>query len=237
MGAPSWNTCDVVVIDGRSGSGKTTLTDRLVMRMRLEARTPQVLHVEDLYPGWEGLAEGSRAVARALAEGGYRRYDWIDGRFAEWVEITPDRPLVIEGCGALTADNLAAAHAWADRARACAEAGGSSGCCGAGGGNDVAAHDGAGGDRADGAGDGAASGDPLPASVEETANPFVPAPKQPSRVHGVWLECPDDLRKQRALARDGGTYGPYWEIWAGQEDAHYAEHRPCRFADEILTTE
>jgi len=213
MGTPSWNTCDVVVIDGRSGSGKTTLTDRLVMRMRLEARMPQVLHVEDLYPGWEGLAEGSRAVARALAEGGYRRYDWIEGRFAEWVEITLDRPLVIEGCGALTAHNLAAAHAWAERARACAEAGG--GSCG-GGGNDAARD----------AADGAASGDP-----------FVPAPKQPSRVHGVWLECPVDLRKQRALARDGGTYGPYWELWAGQEDAHYAEHRPCRFADEILTTE
>ncbi|MBL3687449.1 hypothetical protein D3248_10880 [Leucobacter zeae] len=216
MGAPSWSSCDVVVIDGRSGSGKTTLTDRLLMRMRLEARSPQVLHVEDLYPGWEGLVEGSRAVVRALAQGGYHRYDWISGGFAEWVEITLDRPLVIEGCGALTADNLAAAHAWADRVRVAAEEARE---CGSG------------------AGSACGVGNSLPASVEETANPFVPAPRQPARVHAVWLECADAVRKERALSRDGGSYRPYWELWAEQEDRHYAAHLPRDLADEILTTD
>ncbi|WP_291279087.1 hypothetical protein [Galactobacter sp.] len=32
------------------------------------------------------------------------------------------------------------------------------------------------------------------------------------------LDVPADHRKQRALARDGETYRPYWDVWAAQED-------------------
>lgn len=63
---------DAVLIDGRSGSGKTTLTERLVARQRLDGVGVQVMHVEDLYPGWDGLAAGSESVATALDTGGYR---------------------------------------------------------------------------------------------------------------------------------------------------------------------
>lgn len=103
---------DAIVIDGRSGSGKTSLADSLVRRLRGRGREAQLLRVEDLYPGWDGLVAGSRAVAAALAAGSYRRYDWLRGEFAEQVMISSTRPLIIEGCGAVTADNLAAVRQW-----------------------------------------------------------------------------------------------------------------------------
>lgn len=34
----------------------------------------------------------------------------------------------------------------------------------------------------------------------------------------VWADSPDDVRRTRALARDGGTYEPFWEQWAAQEN-------------------
>lgn len=98
----------VVLIDGRSGSGKTSLGAGLAASLGAAA-----LHLDDLYPGWEGLCAGSRAVAQALDALSYRRYDWADAAFAERVAIDPARPLVIEGCGAVTARNLAAAERFA----------------------------------------------------------------------------------------------------------------------------
>lgn len=100
---------DVVFIDGRSGSGKTSLADDVIRQFAAAGRPAAVLRVEDLYPGWDGLAEGSAAVAEALQRGSYARWDWHAGRFAERVSLPADGPLVIEGCGAITAENLAAA--------------------------------------------------------------------------------------------------------------------------------
>ena len=37
----------------------------------------------------------------------------------------------------------------------------------------------------------------------------------------VWLDSPTALRKQRALARDGGVYAPHWDRWAAQEAAFH----------------
>src|SRR5690606_41335989 len=37
----------------------------------------------------------------------------------------------------------------------------------------------------------------------------------------VRLTGPEDLRRQRALARDPG-YAPWWEMWAAQECEHFA---------------
>ena len=101
----------VLLIDGRSGSGKTTLAERVAAEL-----DAQILHVEDLYPGWDGLADGSAAVAEALDQGGYRRYDWLAGEFSETsIVLDSSRPLVVEGCGALTLANLGAAKRWAER--------------------------------------------------------------------------------------------------------------------------
>jgi len=46
--------CTVIALDGRSGSGKTSTADAL------QALDPDllILHVEDFYPGWDGLLAG-----------------------------------------------------------------------------------------------------------------------------------------------------------------------------------
>ena len=113
---PSPADYDVLIIDGRSGSGKTSLAREAVALARLAQLDPQVLHVEDLYPGWDGLAAGSRALPLALGRREYRRYDWVAGEFGERVEIGPELPLIIEGCGGLTVETISAAQRFAGSA-------------------------------------------------------------------------------------------------------------------------
>lgn len=50
----------------------------------------------------------------------------------------------------------------------------------------------------------------------------------------IWVQTPDAVRKQRALARDGDTYRPHWDRWAAQEDVFIAEHAPQSVADYVL---
>jgi para-aminobenzoate synthetase len=50
----------------------------------------------------------------------------------------------------------------------------------------------------------------------------------------VWLDVPDELRKERALARDGEAYLPYWEGWAAQERALLAREDIAARADVIV---
>lgn len=96
----------VVLIDGGAGSGKTTLARHLAYRLGAE-----IVHLDALYPGWGGLSAGAVAVERdVLARGGYRRFDWERGEQAEWVSVARSGPLVIEGCGAITAGTVAAAR-------------------------------------------------------------------------------------------------------------------------------
>lgn len=47
----------------------------------------------------------------------------------------------------------------------------------------------------------------------------------------VWLDCDDALRRERALARDGGLYDAHWDRWAAQEDAYLAREDPRGRAD------
>jgi len=50
----------------------------------------------------------------------------------------------------------------------------------------------------------------------------------------VWIEEPPDVRKERAMTRDGAAYAPYWDMWAAQEDAMLArDHTPDR-ADFVI---
>ncbi|MEO8263563.1 MAG: ATP-binding protein [Pseudolysinimonas sp.] len=97
----------VVLIDGRSGAGKTTLARELA-----PALGAQLVSLDDLYPGWGGLAEGTAAVHETLLrarEPGWTRWDWVSARAAEWHPVDPTRPIVIEGCGALSRANRALA--------------------------------------------------------------------------------------------------------------------------------
>ncbi len=98
----------VLFIDGRSGSGKTMLAEWIAAESGAA-----ILRLDDLYPGWGGLAAGSRAVAQVLRRRNYRRHDWLTGGEGELVDIDPARPIVIEGCGSLTSSNLEAAREFA----------------------------------------------------------------------------------------------------------------------------
>jgi uridine kinase len=52
----------------------------------------------------------------------------------------------------------------------------------------------------------------------------------------VWLELSDAERKARALARDGETYRPFWDIWAAQEHALLSREDVPGRADLIIRT-
>lgn len=89
----------VVLVDGGSGAGKTTLAGELAPRLGA-----QFVSLDDLSPGWQGLAAGAAAVAGTVLrdrDPGWRRWDWHAQADAEWHPVDPVRPIVIEGCGAL----------------------------------------------------------------------------------------------------------------------------------------
>ncbi|MEF2976720.1 ATP-binding protein [Subtercola sp. YIM 133946] len=50
----------------------------------------------------------------------------------------------------------------------------------------------------------------------------------------VWVELDDRTRRERAIARDGDAYEPYWEVWAEQERAFIARENPAALADAIV---
>jgi len=86
-----------ILIDGRSGSGKTELATLLAARLGA-----QVVRLDDVYPGWDGLDAGSAAVPGILSSGRWQRWDWATSQPAEWHTIDPGRPLIVEGVGAIT---------------------------------------------------------------------------------------------------------------------------------------
>jgi len=96
----------ILLIDGRSGSGKSDLASALVDGWPVA----QLVRLDDLYPGWGGLEEGSRHVRdEVLARDAprWRRWHWLASRPAEWNELDPARPIIIEGAGALSRSNRA----------------------------------------------------------------------------------------------------------------------------------
>ena len=106
----------LVCVDGPAGSGKTTLADA-VAALRPGTR---VVHMDDLYDGWNGLPHLTDQLAgllRPLADGEpgcYRRYDWFAGCYAETVDVPPGDLLVLEGVGSgsRTHADLTTALAW-----------------------------------------------------------------------------------------------------------------------------
>jgi uridine kinase len=108
----------LVSIDGPAGAGKTTLAEEIAAL----APGALVVHMDDLYEGWNGLPEVSRQLAgllRPLAErlpGSYRRYDWAAGAWAETVTVQPTDLLVLEGVGSgcRTQDDLIGVLVWVE---------------------------------------------------------------------------------------------------------------------------
>ncbi|KZC93918.1 MULTISPECIES: AAA family ATPase [Clavibacter] len=165
----------LVLVDGPSGSGKSTLADALVRDGDPAAQLPpgaQLLRLDDVYPGWDGLERASRHLERhvlpEMRPGGrprWRRWDWAADAPAEWHDLDPDRPLVVEGCGSLT--RIAAALA----------------------------------------------------------------------THRIWVEADDDVRRARAIARDGEAFAAEWERWDAQWRDHIAREGPRALADVVVRTD
>ncbi|MFF2369548.1 ATP-binding protein [Agromyces sp. NPDC058110] len=95
----------LVLIDGPSGAGKSTFADLLIADW--PGRAPDLVRLDDVYPGWHGLEPAVRHVERELVrpwlsgEPGRRQgWDWVLGRPSSITHVLPGRALVIEGCGA-----------------------------------------------------------------------------------------------------------------------------------------
>ena len=142
----------IIAVDGRSGAGKTTLAVELAARLRAHHKV-SLFHLEDIYPGWDGLAAGvERYVATVLTPlsrgeaATWTSWDWDNHYDGEARVTLPAEIVIVEGVGA----------------------------------------------------------------AAEAARPMLGAV--------IWAESPDDVRRTRALNRDGATYEPFWDQWAAQEE-------------------
>ena len=112
----------VVLLDGGSGAGKTTLGHRLRRTLTARLGVPggvQLVSLDDCYPGWYGLAQASEWVWQTVLASdnpGYPTWDWQHNRTSGWVPLDPLRPIIVEGCGALTRRSapLATSRLWYD---------------------------------------------------------------------------------------------------------------------------
>jgi len=132
-----------------------------------------VVPLDGLYPGWDGLAEGTKLALERIIRpyaahtiGRWHRFDWVESRFSDAVEtVDPSRPLIVEGCGVTTRES---------------------------------------------------------ASLADVV---------------VWLDGDADLRRERALERDGDTFRPHWSRWATQEDEHIRLYDPAAVSTIIARVE
>ena len=118
----------VVLIDGRAGSGKSTFARLLQDQVFQETRqSPKVIHMDDLYPGWDGLAQGSlymlENILKPIKLAGtaqWQRWDWSKSRRGGnehgngWRSFDGQNLLIVEGCGSVTeaSKNLADLTIW-----------------------------------------------------------------------------------------------------------------------------
>ncbi|WP_084960553.1 uridine kinase family protein [Thermoactinospora rubra] len=119
---PSCGPARLVAVDGPAGSGKTTLALRLGAELKA-----QVVHSDDFPVPWEeGPGAWFGALEKAVLEplsrgraGGFHRYDWVRGRYAEHVAVPPAPVLLIEGVGTARrgADHLLAFRVWMEAPR------------------------------------------------------------------------------------------------------------------------
>lgn len=144
----------IIAIDGPACAGKSTLA---ALTSAILDDAP-VVAMDDLYPGWDGLAEGVQVVVDKVlgpASRGERawfvRYDWPSKAHAETVIVPDHYYLVVEGVGASTG----AASQYADVR--------------------------------------------------------------------IWVDAPEDVRRQRGESRTEDGFDGHWQRWADQEAIVFGE--------------
>jgi uridine kinase len=150
----------IILIDGRACCGKSTYAKQLQnLLFQLGESSPRVIHMDDLYPGWDGLAQGADYLERYIltpllntGKASWQEYDWDLGKRNSWREFSGGTPLIIEGCGAI--------------------------------------------------------------------NQYTAAVAQLS----IWLEVPEQIRRERWLQRDGSKFDEFYQKWASQELDFIATH-------------
>ena len=95
----------VVAIDGPSGSGKTTLAKGVADALE-GLGTVEVVHMDLIFPGWDGLAEApgllTTQVLEPISQGhpaAYRTWSWVRDEWHGTRTVAASRFLVVEGCG------------------------------------------------------------------------------------------------------------------------------------------
>lgn len=104
------NVTPIVLIDGKSNSGKSTFANSLQENLFQQGESlPRVIHMDDLYPGWEGLSLGADYLNRFILEplikketASWQQWNWAENQRGAWMEFSGGTPLIIEGCGALS---------------------------------------------------------------------------------------------------------------------------------------
>lgn len=99
----------LIAVDGRSGAGKTTLAVELTALLR-EHHSVSLFHLEDIYPGWDGLDDGiARYVQRVLLplragrSARWNAWDWDRGQDGEERTTATAEIVLLEGVGAAAA--------------------------------------------------------------------------------------------------------------------------------------
>ena len=104
------NQTPIILIDGRAGSGKSTFAEKLQQQLFRDGESaPRVIHMDNIFEGWEGLALGSDYMVRFILQPLARRetaswqdWSWVKNQRSSWREFSGGTPLIVEGCGSLT---------------------------------------------------------------------------------------------------------------------------------------
>ena len=104
------NQTPIVLIDGRAGSGKSTFAESLQQQLFRDGDSaPRVIHMDNIFEGWDGLALGSDYMVRFILQPLARRetaswqdWSWVKNERSSWREFSGGTPLIVEGCGSLT---------------------------------------------------------------------------------------------------------------------------------------
>ena len=114
----------IILIDGRAGSGKSTLAALIQNELFREGDSlPRLIHMDDLYEGWDGLQAGVDYLQRLILtpitahrKASWQEFDWSASARGRWREFEGGTPLIVEGCGSISrlAAQAAQIKIWVD---------------------------------------------------------------------------------------------------------------------------